>query len=155
VRFPAVAATSAAFVWGFAPLPASADPEPAQAQAADHGNFGNGGRNRNIFSMESPTYNKGYQHTSTSTAGGATSIQNALCRHVKVCHITQNVILNQPGTATATQNKANIFTTPKTDILKPVYVSKPANINPDPLCQDPFLHLGPLGFGISVAASGI
>ncbi|MET7335159.1 hypothetical protein [Nonomuraea sp. NPDC005650] len=49
------------------------------------------------ISVESPTNNQGYQHTSTSTPGGATSVQNALCRRAPVCKITQKVIVVAPG----------------------------------------------------------
>ncbi|MEV7968727.1 hypothetical protein AB0O34_22490 [Sphaerisporangium sp. NPDC088356] len=60
---------------------------------------GNGTRNRNIFSVKSPSINRGYQHTSASTAGGATTVQNALCRHAKVCNITLQVIVIAPKKA--------------------------------------------------------
>lgn len=57
---------------------------------------GNGTRNRNIFSVNSPSSNRGFQHTSASTAGGATTVQNALCKHAKICNITLKVIVIVP-----------------------------------------------------------
>jgi hypothetical protein len=88
-----------ALIWGAAPLAASADPGPDPTNPTDYDHYGNGTRNHNIFSLESPTSNQGYQHTSTSTAGGTTSVQNAMCRHVTVCNITQKAT---PETATTT-----------------------------------------------------
>jgi hypothetical protein len=163
VRFLVGASASAAFVWGSVPLPASADPEPAQTDTADYGHYGNGTHNRNILSMKSPTHNHGYQHTSTSTAGGSTSIQNAMCRYVTVCNISQIVT---PGkAATATQNKADTFTPQKADAVMPKKVDAPASeevktlppkdINPPAPHMGSFPYLGPLGFMMTVSASPI
>ena len=93
---------AAPFIWAAAALPASADPKPAATDSGAHGPQGNGTRNRNILSNGSPTYNRGYQHTSTSAVGGKTSIQNAMCRHVTVCNIGQDAI---PRTADGPQHK--------------------------------------------------
>lgn len=71
--------------------PASADTSPSPASHTDRADNGNGHHNHNILSLRSPTYNRGYQHTSTTTAGGATNIQNAMCRNVKACTINLNV----------------------------------------------------------------
>src|SRR3954447_21678565 len=99
---------STAFIWGHAPLSARAEPKPTARDSTDRIYHGNGSHNRNILAVRSPTYNHGYQHTSTSTAGGKTSIQNALCKNVTICKIIQKVgprkaekpSLNAPGTAT-------------------------------------------------------
>jgi hypothetical protein len=164
VRFLVGASASTAFIWGSVPLPASADPEPAQTDATDHGHYGNGTHNGNIFSTRSPTHNQGYQHTSTSTAGGATSIQNAMCRNVKVCNIIQKVTLPRKG-ETAIQNKAETFTPQNSDILMPkkndvptsgeIKAHTPKNFNPPPPDTGSLLHLEPLGFMMPVSASAI
>ncbi len=65
------------------------------AYASDHHN-GNGHHNRNTISYRSPTHNRGYQHTSNSNAGGMNPVQNALCRHSYICHVTQNITIVRP-----------------------------------------------------------
>jgi hypothetical protein len=125
VYFLACAFTSIAVILGISSSPASADTEHRKAKRTSHGSDtdrdgddyhshdGNGSRNRNIISVKSPVKNHGYQHTSSSTAGGATSIQNALCKHAKVCNITLKVIVinpdkaKKPKTKTATPKKAS------------------------------------------------
>jgi hypothetical protein len=144
-RFLVGASASAALIWGFGVLPASADPEPDQTNTTDHIHYGNGTRNRNIFSTRSPTHNQGYQHTSTSTAGGATSVQNAMCKHVKVCNIIQKVTLPTEA-QTATRNKL-----PK-KIDAP---TTPNNFDPPPSDMGSFLHLEPLSLTVTVPASAI
>ncbi len=62
-----------------------------------HHHYGNGHHNRNIVSTHSPTHNRGYQHTSNTNAGGTNPVQNALCRHVTVCHISQQVTMVLPS----------------------------------------------------------
>jgi hypothetical protein len=76
------------------PPPASLAP-PAVIRDGNH-HDGNGHHNRNIISVRSPTTNRGYQHTNNSNAGGTNPVQNALCRHVTVCTITQKVQILQP-----------------------------------------------------------
>jgi hypothetical protein len=61
-----------------------------------HHHDGNGRHNRNIISVHSPTHNHGYQHTNNSNAGGTNPTQNALCRHVTVCKVTQKIIIVRP-----------------------------------------------------------
>ncbi|MDH2430747.1 hypothetical protein [Sphaerisporangium sp. TRM90804] len=83
-----------------------ADPVPASGEGPGKGRrddgdgirprVGNGTGNHSVVSVRSPTTNHGYQHTSATTAGGATSIQNALCRHARVCNITLQVIVVSP-----------------------------------------------------------
>src|SRR5258708_28016172 len=77
VRFLLGASASIAFIWGSVPLPASADPAPTQNDTTDHVHSGNGTHNNNIFSTNSPTHTRGYQNTDASTAGVATTLQNA------------------------------------------------------------------------------
>lgn len=48
------------------------------------------------LSVEGSTRNRGYQHTSTNTAGGSSNVQNALCRRARVCNITQHVTIAGP-----------------------------------------------------------
>ncbi|MFC6081992.1 hypothetical protein [Sphaerisporangium aureirubrum] len=57
---------------------------------------GNGKRNRTFVDIKSPTVQRGTQHTSTQNAGGATNVQSALCKNVKVCHITLQIIVRSP-----------------------------------------------------------
>jgi hypothetical protein len=112
--------TSVVFVWGSA---ASADTGPSRNPVADEDvHSGNGTRNHNIFSMKSPTSNRGYQHTSTSTAGGRTNVYNAICRYVRVCTMTW-----KPG-----RQKAEPTTRPMDDV----------NEAPG---EDTFFYAGPLG----------
>ncbi|MGI8330297.1 hypothetical protein ACRYCC_10030 [Actinomadura scrupuli] len=109
------ASVSTAFLWCSAALPASADPEPIDMNFTEQGHYGNGTHNRNIYSLKSPTNNHGYQHTSTSTAGGVTNIQNAMCKNVKVCNIVQQVT---PKTETTPPNT--------TETVLPEQVQEPA-----------------------------
>ncbi|MBP2706670.1 hypothetical protein JOL79_22940 [Microbispora sp. RL4-1S] len=99
---------SAMLLAGAAPAPAGASTERSRPERAaarlrtdppvgeENSTTGNGRRNHNVLSLRSPTRNRGYQHTSTNTAEGATSIQNALCRGSRVCNITQNVVIVAP-----------------------------------------------------------
>jgi hypothetical protein len=116
------------FVLGSVPRSASADTEPKPTNSIDHGN---GIRNRNIFSLKSPTHNRGYQHTSTSTAGGRTSVQNALCRQVTVCNVKQLVIPRQN-----TRPAGEVRTPPQESAATPA----PAPAAPFVV---PFVYIGP------------
>ncbi|MFC7386611.1 hypothetical protein [Sphaerisporangium rhizosphaerae] len=58
---------------------------------------GNGTRNQSITEIGSTTVNKGMQHTTAETVSGTTGIQNALCKHAKVCNIHLKVIIINPG----------------------------------------------------------
>ena len=88
-QYGRLAVTAAAVLAGSVSGPA--------AYARDHHN-GNGHHNRNTISYRSPTYNRGYQHTSNSNAGGTNPVQNALCRHSYVCHVTQHITIVRPET---------------------------------------------------------
>ncbi|MEO3810654.1 hypothetical protein ABGB17_16765 [Sphaerisporangium sp. B11E5] len=57
---------------------------------------GNGKRNRSIVEVNSPTNQRGNQHTSTENLGGITNVQSALCKNVRVCHVTLQVIVQAP-----------------------------------------------------------
>ena len=78
------------------PLPPPASLAPPTVVRDGNHHDGNGHHNRNIISVRSPTTNRGYQHTSNSNAGGSNPVQNALCRHVTVCTITQKVNIVRP-----------------------------------------------------------
>ncbi|GAA3838561.1 hypothetical protein GCM10022226_71040 [Sphaerisporangium flaviroseum] len=124
VVYPLLCAfTSIAFALGVSSLPASADADHRKTKRTPHASRthrggdatdpgggdsihdGNGSKNRNIVSVRSPTNNRGYQHTSAETMGGTTSIQNALCRHAKVCNITLKVIVITPDKAKKSKAK--------------------------------------------------
>jgi hypothetical protein len=91
IRLLIGASVSAVFLSCSSAHAASADPEPIDMNSTEQGHYGNGAHNRNIYSLKSPTNNHGNQHTTTSTAGGVTNIQNAMCKNVKVCNIVQQV----------------------------------------------------------------
>ncbi|WP_248958278.1 hypothetical protein [Sphaerisporangium perillae] len=115
------AAASFVLIEGVAPLPASAEASrmargPHDGDG-DDGRVGNGTRNNNLVTVRSPTSNQGYQHTSSDTMGGATGIQNALCKHAKVCNINLQVIIINPGKGKkkAASKKAKTSTSAQTD----------------------------------------
>jgi len=141
------ASASTAFMWCHGPLPASADTEPTRTDATDHGHYGGGARNHNIFSMRSPTHNHGYQHTSTSTAGGSTSVQNGMCRQVRVCIINLK----------AAPRKAKTETPSKADALAPkkgaAKTLTSENTNPASPGLGFFFYFGASGFMMMVPAS--
>jgi hypothetical protein len=120
VRLLIGASVSTAFLCCSAALPASADPEPIDMNSTEQGHYGNGTHNRNIYSLKSPTNNHGYQHTTTSTAGGVTNIQNAMCKNVRVCKIIQQVA---PKAETAAPNT--------TETVLPEKVQEPAAEEPE------------------------
>jgi hypothetical protein len=135
--------TSVVFVCGTASFPASADVEPPRAGPADGSPVtddvrnGNGGRNHNIFSMKSPTNNHGYQHTSTSTAGGRTSVYNAMCRYVTFCTITRRV--GPRRTKPVTRSNVGAFASHSGEKAG----AKPYSSVPR---MNTFFYAGPLGF---------
>ncbi|MEV1176721.1 hypothetical protein [Nonomuraea sp. NPDC049784] len=100
------------------PLSADATTSSVQpkhkAKSLDIDSDADGGSvNSKTISVESPTNNQGNQHTSTSTPGGTTSVQNALCRRTPVCRITQKVIVVAPGKAKETVQSAESTATPQ------------------------------------------
>ena len=103
-----------------------------------HHHYGNGRHNRNIVSVRSPTHNRGYQHTNNSNAGGTNPVQNALCRHVTVCHVTQQITVVQPER-------------PAAPAAEPVVVhaltqqAAPRGRPEERRFRAPFLYLGPYG----------
>jgi hypothetical protein len=127
---------AAPFIWVAVALPASADPKPAGTNSADHEPQGNGTRNRNIFSMRSPTSNRGYQHTSTSAVGGKTSVQNAMCRHVTVCTIGQDVI----------PRKVDRPAQHKVATAAPAHAAAPERASSFP--PGTLMYSGPLGYAV-------
>ncbi|MFC4015283.1 hypothetical protein ACFOY2_49285 [Nonomuraea purpurea] len=92
--FPAYAATS-----NLQPLREARSLDIMSDMGGDPSPSENDSDANKTISIESPTNNQGYQHTSTSTPGGATSVQNALCKRAPVCRITQKVIVVAPGKA--------------------------------------------------------
>lgn len=81
------------FIGAAGTLPASAADLPTiVGRGGDQ--HGNGRHNRNVVSALSPVHNRGYQHTSNGNAGGTSSAQNGLCRHVTVCDVSQEVSVN-------------------------------------------------------------
>ncbi|WP_169983727.1 MULTISPECIES: hypothetical protein [unclassified Microbispora] len=72
-------------------LSAPASARPAREAGDGPAAIGNGTRNRNIVQLDSPTRNRGHQHTAASTAGGATSVADGFCRRVRNCDIRQNI----------------------------------------------------------------
>jgi hypothetical protein len=151
----AVASASTAFIVGIAPIPANANAAriphaPSEAGlVTDHSHNGNGRRNHNIFSVRSPTHNRGYQHTSNSNAGGMTHVQNALCKNAKVCKISQKVIVVTPGKPNRpTPEKVDAFTPEKVEGFSPQKADglAPPTVNAPPLGVNSFLYLGPYGF---------
>ncbi|MBX6385057.1 MAG: hypothetical protein IRZ07_19155 [Microbispora sp.] len=92
---------SAAFITGVAPLGAAADNGHGQGDRAPRAAATPQGkdprvRSGNKLSVTEHTNNRGYQHTSTNTAGGSSNVQNALCRRSRVCNITQHVTVVGP-----------------------------------------------------------
>ncbi|MEN3533699.1 hypothetical protein AAH991_01175 [Microbispora sp. ZYX-F-249] len=72
-------------------LAAPASARSGRAAGDGPASVGNGTRNRNIVQLDSPTRNRGHQHTAASTAGGATSVADGFCRRVGNCDIRQNI----------------------------------------------------------------
>ncbi|MBE3007712.1 hypothetical protein IL992_00645 [Microbispora sp. NEAU-D428] len=92
---------STAFITGVAPLGAAADNGHGRADRAVRNvatTQGQDPRDRpgDKLSVAGATRNRGYQHTSTNTAGGSSNVQNALCRRARVCNITQHVTIAGP-----------------------------------------------------------
>ncbi|GLW11913.1 hypothetical protein Misp01_70410 [Microtetraspora sp. NBRC 13810] len=71
------------------------------------------------MSIGSPTNQTGFQHTSSSSPGGATGIQNALCRGSKVCNINQKVIFITPDTAQQATQNATAYDVNTEDVTVP------------------------------------
>ncbi|MEV7806991.1 hypothetical protein AB0O28_28985 [Microbispora sp. NPDC088329] len=72
-------------------LAARADARAVRGDGDGPRAIGNGTRNRNIVHLDSPTRNRGHQHTAASTAGGATSVADGFCRGARNCDIRQNI----------------------------------------------------------------
>ncbi|WP_405087646.1 hypothetical protein [Microbispora sp. NBC_01389] len=85
--------TGAAVTQALFAVPAAAAGRPAEDPPGGRGpaTVGNGTRNRNVVFLDSPSRSRGHQHTSASTAGGATSVEDGFCRRVTNCSIRQNL----------------------------------------------------------------
>lgn len=122
---------------------------------------GNGRHNRNVIAENSPTHNHGYQHTSNGNSGGTNSTQNALCRHVTVCNVTQKVIVvvqappAPPKQAAPAAVPVQPQPQPQVQIL-PQTIAEQHRLRPAPRpvaeqrrpvrLSGPFLYMGPNGF---------
>ncbi|WP_214410739.1 hypothetical protein [Sphaerisporangium fuscum] len=125
LRLLAGAAASAVCCGVFVPLPANAtaerprnertvrDDDPGKEGRKTQARDGNGTGNRSATAVDSPTNQSGIQHTSNSNMGGSTSIQNALCKRVKNCHITLKVVIVQPGKVKKTQHVKTVDSPPR------------------------------------------
>jgi hypothetical protein len=131
------------------PPPARLAP-PTVVRDGDH-HDGNGHHNRNIVSVHSPTTNRGYQHTSNSNAGGTNPVQNALCRHVTVCTITQKVNIVQPERPAPPPTVVPIEAIPE-----PQRAAAPRPVRPavPRLPRVPFVYFGADGFLLMAPGSG-
>ncbi|MGH3374165.1 MAG: hypothetical protein ACRDP6_05460 [Actinoallomurus sp.] len=110
-----------------------------------HHHDGNGRHNRTIVSVRSPTNNRGYQHTTNSNAGGTNPVQNALCRHVTVCNVTQKITMIMPERPAP--EPVVIQALPQTVIQQ----SRPRAAPP---IRSPFMYMGPSGFLFAAPDSG-
>ena len=125
------------------PLPPPASLAPPTVVRDGNHHDGNGHHNRNIISVHSPTTNRGYQHTSNSNAGGTNPVQNALCRHVTVCTITQKVHFVQPVRPAPPPTIVPIQAIPEPQrALAPRAPAPRAPVRP----RGPFVYFGPEGF---------
>lgn len=127
---PGVAVTAAIGAVLAAPSAALAAPRASRAAGGDAGD-GNGRHNNNSFAIRSPTRNRGYQHTATGNAGGANSVQNALCRRASVCTVNQKVTLVRPERPEPAEQSEQPATAPVPGAV-------------------PFLSLGPYGLMLMV-----
>jgi hypothetical protein len=134
------------------PLPPPASlAAPTVVRDGDH-HDGNGHHNRNIISVHSPTTNRGYQHTSNSNAGGTNPVQNALCRHVTVCTITQKVNITTPERPAPPPTIVPIQAIPE-----PQRAFAPRPLAGRPVARvprGPFMYFGSEGFLLMVPGSG-
>lgn len=137
------------------PRPARARPAALVRDGGSHHHDGNGHHNRNVISVRSPTHNRGYQHTSNGNAGGANPVQNALCRDVTSCVVSQKVIIVTPERPAPPPTVVPIEAIPEPQrALRPP--ERPPVVPPaarpaaqpaaQPLIRRPFLYLGPEGF---------
>jgi hypothetical protein len=141
------------------PAPRPAISAPA-AVVRDGGRHGNGHHNRNIISAHSPTRNRGYQHTNNSNAGGTNPVQNALCRHVTVCTISQKVSIVRPERPAPPPTIVPIQAIPEPQRAFGRPEREPESERPPvrrPIAwppHGPFMYLGPEGFLLMAPDSG-
>lgn len=107
--------------------------------------YGNGRHNRNIVSVRSPTHNHGYQHTNNSNAGGTNPTQNALCRHVTVCNVTQKITIVQPERPAAPTPAPPPAPTPIQTLPMTTVVPQSRARAERPM-RGPVMYMGPYGF---------
>lgn len=94
------ASAATAFITGVGALGAAADNGRGRDDRAERSAAPTGKDPRDRpgtrLRVDEVTHNRGYQHTSTKTAGGSSNVQNALCRRSRVCNITQHVTVTAP-----------------------------------------------------------
>jgi hypothetical protein len=141
------------------PLPARDRPAALVRDGGSHHHDGNGHHNRNIISVHSPTHNRGYQHTSNGNAGGANPVQNALCRNVTSCVVSQKVNIVTPERPAPTVVPIEAIPEPQRALRPP---DRPPAVRPATLpatlqaarpTRGPFMYLGPEGFMMMAADS--
>src|SRR3569833_1555017 len=121
-----------------------------------HHHDGNGRHNCNIFTQRSPTHNRGYQHTNNGNAGGTNPVQNALCRNVTVCNISQKVNIvrpERPAPAVPLEAIPETQSAVRPERPEPAQTELPvrqAARSP----RGPFMYLGAEGFLLVAPGSG-
>ncbi|GLY91773.1 hypothetical protein [Actinoallomurus iriomotensis] len=134
----------------------------------DGDHHGNGHHNRNVLSSGSPTHNRGYQHTSNGNAGGTNPVQNALCRHVTSCTISQKVNIIQPERPAPAPASPAVEVLPQTIVPQTAapQTAAPQTVprtivpqtrtapRPRPRPRTPFMYMGPEGFVLMASDGG-
>ncbi|MEN3534490.1 hypothetical protein AAH991_05180 [Microbispora sp. ZYX-F-249] len=104
------------------------------------------------LSVEGTTHNRGYQHTSANTAGGSSNVQNALCRHSRVCNITQHVTVTGPReTEQPASRPTPVPTVTVTVTATPTAVASAAPMTPATAATCPASSLIRVGARVSVS----
>lgn len=136
-------------------LPLGAAPAVVIRDGGHHHHDGNGRHNRNIFTQRSPTHNRGYQHTNNGNAGGTNPVQNALCRNVTVCNISQKVNIVRPAPPAAVPIEAipESQSADRPERPEPARTELPVR-QPAQVPRGPFMYLGPEGFLLMAPGSG-
>ncbi|WP_156080753.1 hypothetical protein [Microbispora rosea] len=144
-----LAGTSAStvFVTGVVPVGAAADNGHGRTDRAVRNVATTQGKDpqdrpRDKLSVSGDTHNRGYQHTSTNTAGGSSNVQNALCRRARVCNITQHVTVAGPSVSPAPSAPARTPGARPTPVPT-VTVTVTATPKPSPVAPSPTVAPSP------------
>ncbi|MFI7038999.1 hypothetical protein ACIBI0_20100 [Microbispora rosea] len=144
-----LAGTSAStvFVTGVVPVGAAADNGHGRTDRAVRNVATTQGKDpqdrpRDKLSVSGDTHNRGYQHTSTNTAGGSSNVQNALCRRARVCNITQHVTVAGPTVSPAPSAPARTPGARPTPVPT-VTVTVTATPKPSPVAPSPAVAAEP------------